>query len=172
VTRLFEDHLSVDAVVAYADGEMGLSPYQRAAAHLSRCAECAAEVAEQTAASQFLRSATWPTMPGSLFDALRSIPVALPATGALPGLVVDSAGRVARDHHSAGLAGPAHSLGRRFRMGAGALVAGMAVSALAIAAASEHPVPPTVHSPEKAQTSRAPAGNPPTVGFLQARTTR
>lgn len=80
----FADHLSFDAVVAFADGELGLAAYQRAAAHLARCPACAAEVAEQTQAREMLRSAFAPKMPGSLFDALRSIPVALPADVAEP----------------------------------------------------------------------------------------
>ncbi|MDQ6658803.1 MAG: zf-HC2 domain-containing protein [Actinomycetota bacterium] len=75
----FVDHLNVDAVVAFADGEMSLAAYQRAAAHLSRCDACAAEVAEQTSARELLRSAFAPKMPGSLFEQLRSIPIALPA---------------------------------------------------------------------------------------------
>ncbi|MGI8414662.1 MAG: anti-sigma factor family protein [Nakamurella sp.] len=75
----FVDHLNFDTVVAFADGEMSLAAYQRAAAHLSRCDACAAEVAEQTSARELLRSAFAPKMPGSLFEQLRSIPVALPA---------------------------------------------------------------------------------------------
>lgn len=80
----FVDHLSFDAVVAFADGEMSLAAYQRAAAHISRCESCAAEVAEQTSARDLLRSACTPRMPGSLFDQLRSIPIALPL-GQRPG---------------------------------------------------------------------------------------
>lgn len=74
----FADHLSFDAVVAFADGEMSMGAYQRAAAHLSQCTGCASEVSEQTSARELLRSAFTPRMPGSLFDQLRSIPVALP----------------------------------------------------------------------------------------------
>lgn len=80
----FADHLSFDAVVAFADGEMSMAAYQRAAAHLSRCASCAAEVSEQTSARELLRSAFTPRMPGSLFDQLRSIPVALPVASDPP----------------------------------------------------------------------------------------
>lgn len=81
----FADHLSFDAVVAFADGEMSMAAYQRAAAHLSRCASCASEVSEQTSARELLRSAFTPQMPGSLFDQLRSIPVALPLEPDTPG---------------------------------------------------------------------------------------
>ena len=120
MTGVFDDHLSLDVVVAYADGEMSMTAYQRAAAHLVRCAACAADVAEQTAASQYLRSAQVPTMPGSLFDALRSIPVALPIDPQ-----PEPSGR-----------------GRRFRLGAGALVAGLAVGAAMVTAAGDAPVDP------------------------------
>lgn len=95
----FTDHLSFDAVVAFADGELSLAAYQRAAAHIARCATCAAEVAEQNSAREMLRSAFAPKMPGSLFDQLRSIPVALP-------MLSSGAGDVVRDGsmHEAGLA--------------------------------------------------------------------
>lgn len=122
MTGVFDDHLSLDAVVAYADGEMSLTAYQRAAAHLVRCGACAADVAEQTAASQYLRGAQMPTMPVGLFDALRSIPGATPtATTAQEG-------------------GPGRA--RRFRLGAGALVAGIAVGAVMVTAAGDSPPEP------------------------------
>lgn len=78
-SEVFADHLNFDAVVAFADGEMSMVAYQRAAAHIARCEACAAEVAEQTSARDLLRTACTPKMPGSLFDQLRSIPLALPA---------------------------------------------------------------------------------------------
>lgn len=80
-SEAFADHLSFDAVVAFADGELSLAAYQRAAAHVARCTSCAAEVAEQTQARELLRSAFAPKMPGSLFEELRSIPIALPVNG-------------------------------------------------------------------------------------------
>ena len=72
------DHLTLDAVVAYADGEMPMVSYQRAAAHVARCPQCDAEVRAQLVARSWLRSAEAPAMPTSLLDTLRSIPVALP----------------------------------------------------------------------------------------------
>lgn len=126
MTGVFEDHLAVDAIVAYADGELSLTAHQRAAAHLGRCPSCAAEVAEQTSMQQFLRSASLPRMPGSLFDSLNSIPLALPATSGptVPGVDRGPDGQVR--HRNPALAGR----GRRLRFGAGALVAGLAVGAL------------------------------------------
>ncbi len=139
MTSLFEDHLSLDAVVAYADGEMGMVAFQRAAAHVARCPRCAAEVSEQTFARDQLRSAQTPRMPGSLFDQLRSIPVALPASPRVPGIDLDTGtgSAVHTDHRNA-------HRSRRFRMGAGFLIAGIAVTALAATAGSERPARPGV----------------------------
>jgi anti-sigma factor RsiW len=75
---VFDEHLTLDAIVAFTDGEMPLIAYQRAAAHLDRCPRCTEEVAEQASAREFLRSAQAPAMPRSLWEALRSIPVAVP----------------------------------------------------------------------------------------------
>ena len=126
MTGLFDDHLGLDAVVAYADGEMSMTAYQRAAAHLVRCGPCAADVAEQTAASQYLRGAQLPGMPSSLFDALTAIPVAAAPPPPVP------------DSGSSGQL-PA-GRGRRLRLGAGALVAGLAVGVVMVTAAGDSPV--------------------------------
>ncbi|MET3803471.1 anti-sigma factor RsiW [Nakamurella sp. UYEF19] len=133
MSSFFDDHLALDAIVAYADGEMSLTAYQRAAAHVMRCGACAADVAEQTAASQYLRQARMPTMPGSLFESLRSIPVAVPAARPVPGVVLDTvSGRARRSPEDSG-----QHRGRRFRMGAGALVAGIAVGAVVAASGAD-----------------------------------
>lgn len=77
---LSEAHLGLDAVVAFSDGELGLTAFGRAAAHVSRCPECAREVDEQESARRALRSAACPSIPSALVASLLSIPVALPAT--------------------------------------------------------------------------------------------
>jgi anti-sigma factor RsiW len=79
-SSLFEAHLGLDAVVAFSDGELGLTALGRAAAHVSRCADCAREVDEQESARRQLRSAPCPPIPAELMASLLSIPVALPAT--------------------------------------------------------------------------------------------
>ncbi len=168
MSGIFDDHLSLDVVVAYADGEMSLTAYQRAAAHLVKCAACAADVAEQTAASQYLRQARMPTMPGSLFDALKSIPVAVPRAAPVPGVMVDSAsGRTVRTPDN-----QTHGRGRRFRLGAGALVAGLAVGAVVVVSAGEHPVEPAPRPsyPDATASRQTP---PPAPAFnVLARSTR
>lgn len=75
---IFEAHLGVDAVVAFSDGELGLTALGRAAAHVAQCPQCAQEVDEQEAARRQLRSAPCPSIPTTLMASLLSIPVALP----------------------------------------------------------------------------------------------
>ncbi|GAA2000717.1 hypothetical protein JL107_00835 [Nakamurella flavida] len=150
MTALFEDHLTLDAIVAFTDGEMSLIAYQRAAAHLSRCPHCAAEVQEQASAREFLRSAEAPRMPGSLLDALRSIPVAVPACGS-GAVQVRGAVPVQREHRGV--------RGRRFRLGAGALVAGLTLG-LTAGAVSDAPHDPAVGGTHTALPGSSPFDPP------------
>ena len=69
-----QDHLTVEAVAAYVDGELAERPYDRATRHLAACPECAAQVVAQGQARAALRSARCPSLPSSLMSALRSIP--------------------------------------------------------------------------------------------------
>lgn len=119
MTAGLSDHLNLDAIVAFADGEMPLVAYQRAAAHVARCPQCECEVNQQVVARSWLRSAGSPAIPMSLLDSLKSIPVALPASPPAGGATIDP--------------NAAHHRGWRFRfLGAGALVAGLAVGALVV----------------------------------------
>ena len=67
-------HLAVDAVVAFVDGELRAAPRDRAAAHLTGCPSCAAEVAAQRHARSEVRAAQCPLPPADLLAALRDIP--------------------------------------------------------------------------------------------------
>ena len=130
MTAGYGDHLNLDAIVAFADGEMPMVSYQRAAAHVARCAQCENEVNQQVAARSWLRSAEVPSMPLSLLDSLRSIPVAMPTKPPMDGATIHQvSGQVPRSDDNDR---SAHR-SRRFRfLGAGALVAGLAVGALVI----------------------------------------
>lgn len=141
MTASFEDHLNLDAIVAFADGEMPMVAYQRAAAHVARCPQCAGEVDQQIAARSWLRSAGAPAIPMSLLDSLRSIPVAVPAERPADGVTIDpTTGRVIQsDEH----AKSGHHRNWRFRfLGAGALFAGLAVGALVVGADQQDKEPP------------------------------
>lgn len=67
-------HLSLDAVVAYIDGNLSPSSFRRACAHLAVCDECASEVSDQLSARALLRHAGCPPVPEELVSRLRAIP--------------------------------------------------------------------------------------------------
>jgi hypothetical protein len=69
-----QDHLSLDAIVAYVDDELAHGPHLRATQHLAQCRECAAQVVAQGQARSALRMAEYPSLPSSLLSTLRSIP--------------------------------------------------------------------------------------------------
>ncbi|MCV7347508.1 anti-sigma E factor RseA [Mycolicibacterium rhodesiae] len=80
------EHLSIEAIAAYVDGELRMKSYLRAAHHLSLCPECAAEVEGQSQARTALRDSLPINMPSSLLGLLSQIPQAAPdATGAPDG---------------------------------------------------------------------------------------
>lgn len=60
------EHLATEAVVAFVDGELSMTAYQRAAAHLSICGDCVAEVDAQQRVRTAVRSAAPLTMPAGL----------------------------------------------------------------------------------------------------------
>jgi len=72
------DHLSTEAVAAYADGELLMKAHLRAASHLSQCPQCAAEVDAQMQARAALRDSRPVTMPSTLMGLLAQIPQSTP----------------------------------------------------------------------------------------------
>lgn len=72
------DHLSVEAVAAYVDGELPMKAHLRAAGHLSRCPQCAGEVDAQVQARDALRESRPVSMPSTLMGLLSAIPQSAP----------------------------------------------------------------------------------------------
>jgi hypothetical protein len=68
-------HLSDEAVAAYADGVLGRTARLRAERHLAECPECAYAVSVQREAVFALRDAPPPALPSGLLDRLRAVPV-------------------------------------------------------------------------------------------------
>jgi anti-sigma factor RsiW len=85
-------HLAMDAVVAFVDGELGPLARDRAATHLTGCQFCAAEVAAQCYARSVVRSAQCPPAPADLLAALRDIPHTAALPQAPAGLAVTAEG--------------------------------------------------------------------------------
>lgn len=71
-------HLSDEAIAAFADGVLAGHARDRASRHTSRCPECAHAVAVQREAIWALRAAPAPSLPGGLLDRLRSVPQTTP----------------------------------------------------------------------------------------------
>ncbi len=160
-----ESHLLPDAIVAFVDGELSLGAQDRASAHVARCPGCAAEVAAQRQAVTALRQAGAPSMSAGFLASLCSIPqntelpstpdnLAMTADGQL--VAIQRPDRVAglRDTGVLGGTAPLGSsaplgqspnvlgggrLGvarRRAAQGAGVVVSGLVLSALALVATS------------------------------------
>src|SRR5690606_28412774 len=140
-----ESHLLPDAIVAFVDGELSLAAHERAAGHLMRCSSCAAEVEAQRQVRAAMTSCDAPSVPAGLLASLHSIP----NTTQLP-TVPDNLAAVQRPEQAAALGSTqplgsstplgagANRLGgrkssRRAVQGAGMVMSGLMLSALALA---------------------------------------
>ncbi|BDB44387.1 MULTISPECIES: anti-sigma E factor RseA [Mycobacterium] len=68
------EHLSIEAIAAFVDGELRMNAHLRAAHHLSLCPECAAEVEDHSRARAALRDSHPISIPSSLLGLLSEIP--------------------------------------------------------------------------------------------------
>lgn len=71
-------HLSDEAVAAYADDVLSGAARERARRHCAECPECNYAVAVQREAAWALRAAPAPALPSGLLDRLRAVPVTTP----------------------------------------------------------------------------------------------
>jgi hypothetical protein len=85
-------HLAMDAVVAFVDGELGPVARDRAATHLTGCQFCAAEVDAQRSTRSVVRSAQCPPVPADLLAALRDLPHTASLSQAPAGLAMTAEG--------------------------------------------------------------------------------
>jgi anti-sigma factor RsiW len=159
-----ESHLLPDVVVALVDGELSLGAQDRAAAHLARCPGCAAEVAAQRQAVAAIKRAGAPSMSAGFLASLRSIPEHTELPGSPDNLAITADGQlvaIQRPDRVAGLrdsgvlggvaplgssaplgqsstvlGGGRHGVRRRAAQGAGVVVSGLVLSALALVGTS------------------------------------
>jgi anti-sigma factor RsiW len=152
-----EQHLLPDAVVAFVDGELSATAHDRAAAHLARCPFCAAEAATQRQARSMMKAAPMPCAPAGLLASLMSIPQDVDLPSGPDNLAVTEDGQLVtvqrfgkgaeklRPFGSAPAFGSSQPLGsgttvlgsgnrlsRRTKQGAGVVVSGLVLGALAI----------------------------------------
>ncbi len=161
---LSEQHLLPDAVVAFVDGELSATAHDRAAAHVARCALCAGEIAAQRQAASAVQSANTFSAPAGLLASLRAIPQQVEMPAMPDGLAVTQDGQlvaVQRPDRVPALGGTAplgssaklgeggavlgRKPGRRTAQGAGVVVSGLVLGALALVstAGDEPPQAPT-----------------------------
>jgi anti-sigma factor RsiW len=153
-----EQHLMPDAVVAFVDGELSANARDRVAAHMLRCSFCAAEIHAQRQARSAVRTADAPSTPAGLLASLRAIPqntelpvmpdeLAMTNDGQLVAVQrPDRAGKTPFGSKPALGSQPRlgegpHVLGRgrRTAQGAGVVVSGLVLGALALVAPSGAP---------------------------------
>lgn len=72
------EHLSIEAVAAFVDGELSMTAHMRAANHLSMCPQCATEVDAQGQARNALRDSQPIAIPNTLLGMLSQIPQHMP----------------------------------------------------------------------------------------------
>lgn len=72
------EHLSMEAIAAYVDGELRMKAHLRAAHHLSMCQQCVVEVESQSQARAALRESLPVSMPNTLMGLLTQIPQSTP----------------------------------------------------------------------------------------------
>lgn len=160
-----EAHLMPDAVVAFVDGELSLGARDRAASHIARCPGCTAEIAAQRQARAAVKRAQAPRISAGFLAALRDIPhhtdlptapdnlavtedgqlVAIQRPDRVTGLRMQSALGSSAPLGSGTPLGSGAVLGsrqrsgsarRRAAQGAGVVVSGLVLSALAIVVTS------------------------------------
>jgi len=68
------EHLSIEAIAAFVDGELRMNAHLRAAHHISLCPECAAEVDGHRRARAALRDSHPIRIPSTLLGLLSQIP--------------------------------------------------------------------------------------------------
>jgi anti-sigma factor RsiW len=68
------EHLSIEAIAAFVDGELRMNAHLRAAHHISLCPECAAEVDGHRRARNALRDSQPIRVPSALLGLLSQIP--------------------------------------------------------------------------------------------------
>ncbi len=89
-----EQHLALDALVAFVDGELTPQACDRAAAHVASCPSCAAEAAAQRQARAAVRSAEVPSVSPELLRTLQSIPAEAELPNEPDGLALDEDGQL------------------------------------------------------------------------------
>ncbi|MFL6119980.1 zf-HC2 domain-containing protein [Actinophytocola sp.] len=187
---LSEQHLLPDVVVAFVDGELSATAHDRASSHLARCAVCAADVAAQRQAASAVHAANAFSAPAGLLASLRAIPDQVEMPEMPDGLAVTQDGQlvaVQRPDRVAALGGTAplgtsaklgegsavlgRRSGRRAVQGAGVVVSGLVLGALAIAGTASGGGDTPLKAPASGDRPAVVGGSMQQVGYATLRST-
>lgn len=188
---LGESHLLPDAVVAFVDGELTAGAHERAAMHLVGCGSCAAEVDAQRQARRAVHDSAAPAVPAALLASLQSIPDSTSVSATPDNLAVTDDGQLvampsmpasSSTTRSAPLGsttplGASAPLGsprrthRRTVQGAGVVMSGLVVGALALTLSFEGPSDAPSTDAKVDPDSRVVPAKFPTVSPASASTT-
>lgn len=152
---LSEQHLLPDVVVAFVDGELSPTAHDRVSSHMAKCPTCASEIKAQRQAASAVQSASTFSAPAGLLASLRAIPEQIEIPEMPDGLAVTRDGQlvaVQRPDRVAALGGTAplgtstklgegravlgRRPGRRAAQGAGVVVSGLVLGAIAFASSA------------------------------------
>jgi hypothetical protein len=139
-----EQHLALDALVAFVDGELSPSAYDRAASHLASCPACAADAAAQRQARTAVRSAAAPSMSPKLLQALQAIPCDAELPEQPDGLALTDDGQlvtVNRRDRATAVLGSGAVLGSSAPLGGGQSPLGSSAPLGGGAEVADHPAP-------------------------------
>lgn len=183
---LSEQHLLPDAVVAFVDGELSATAHDRAAAHMARCPHCLADIVAQRQAASAVQAADTPVVPAGLLAALRAIPqqVEMPATpdglamtddGQL--VIVQKPDQMPAPFGSSAPLGSSAKLGeggavlgrrpsRRTAQGAGVVVSGLVLGALALVSTNSGEEEPRPATPRPGYPAVADANQIQQAGYV------
>lgn len=150
--QLPESHLLPDAIVAFVDGELSPGAQERAATHIMRCGACAADVTAQRQAREAVHDSQAPAIPAGLLASLSSIPQTTDISSGPDNLAVTVDGQLVTvqrpDHVRQGTTFGSARLGsstplgatgfgrrssKRTAQGAGVVVSGLVLTAMAFA---------------------------------------
>jgi anti-sigma factor RsiW len=157
-------HLSDEAVAAFADGVLSGHARDRASKHSAGCNECAYAVAVQREAVWALRAAPAPPLPSGLLDRLRSVPSTTPINVVPSTIGPDGSAMFAAfgTMTSAALVPPKSDNGRQHR------ISPVLLAAAAVAAASLFAVGGTGQaSSQKWKPMQTGPGTVTPAGFVQ-----
>lgn len=188
---LSEQHLLPDVVVAFVDGELSATAYDRVSSHMARCRGCAAEIAAQRQAASAVQSANAFSAPAGLLANLRAIPEQIEMPEMPDGLAMTKDGQlvaVQRPDRVPALGGTAPlgtsaklgegravlggRPGRRAAQGAGVVVSGLVLGALALAATASGGAEPSRAPASGEQRPAVVGGGIQQAGYATLQTTQ